>query len=156
MNSPTLTDFTAIIPTRNRSAMVAEMLQYLRNELAWECPIIVIDQSDDQGHGLKTALKRSEVQGVTVVVQSERGTNVGRNAGARLATTEWLLFLDDDWRPKANYLHTLSSYLQINPWIDAVHCAQESRGEWLRYSADPQGWRSQQFQGDAQRNVSER
>jgi len=132
--------FTVIIPTRNRAEMVAELVEYLQVQLGWECPIILIDQSDDEGAALGLALQKARSQNVVHRPQRERGTSAARNEGARLARSSWLIFLDDDVRPVTHYLSDLAAFIQENPWVDAVQGAVEY--DWEQYSEDRQKWES--------------
>jgi GT2 family glycosyltransferase len=132
--------FTVVIPTRNRPLGVTAMLRYLRMDLRWSCPVVVVDQSDDGGAALARALEVEGVAEVVLVRQRERGTGVARNAGARLAATEWLLLLDDDVRPALGYLESIAAYIDANPWLDAVQPGLEQRTAWEEYTRDPAGW----------------
>jgi GT2 family glycosyltransferase len=133
-------DFAVIIPTRNRAALAFELVQYLRQTLRWDCPIIVIDQSDDRGAELAACLKRSELGGVTHQYQERIGTSCARNAGVQLAGADWFIFLDDDIRPASSYLKELKSFLAENHWLDAVQGSTEPRSSWLRYHENESGW----------------
>ena len=37
--------FTVVVPTRNRPRAALELARYLRLELGWRCPIVIVDQS---------------------------------------------------------------------------------------------------------------
>lgn len=134
--------FTVIIPTRNRATLVLDLLRYLRGELGWDCPLILVDQSDDQGAALAAGLTAAGWADVRHVPQDRRGTGVGRNTGAQLATTAWLVFLDDDVWPEAGYLAALAAFIAANPWLDGVHGSLETRAAWAHYRYDPVVWRA--------------
>jgi GT2 family glycosyltransferase len=135
-----MNDFTVIIPTRDRPACVLALLQYLRQDLGWTCPVIVVDQSDDRGAALAAQLSTGELGTVRHQPQEERGTGVARNAGARLATTDWLLLLDDDVRPARGYLEALCRFIARNPWLDAVQPGLKQPDAWEAYRQDPERW----------------
>ncbi|HEV8722669.1 MAG TPA: glycosyltransferase [Candidatus Binatia bacterium] len=137
--------FTVIIPTRNRDRSALELLFYLRRSLEWGCPIVVVDQSDDRGKELANQIKDSQLNGILHFVHNQRGTSAGRNQGARLAATDWLLFLDDDVRPAAGYLESVTNYLKQNPWIDAVQPGLEQQVAWQQYRKDPKSWNRQRL-----------
>ena len=132
--------FTVVIPTRNRPLGVMAMLRYLRVDLGWTCPVVVVDQSDDGGTALARALQDGDVAGVQHLRQRERGTGVARNAGARLVRTAWLLLLDDDVRPARGYLEAIGAHIDANPWLDAVQPGLEQRAPWEEYQRDPAAW----------------
>lgn len=135
--------FTVIIPTRNRASLAFGLVSYLRCSLRWTCPIIVVDQSDDRGAALSRAIEQANLSEVSHVIHDKRGTSVGRNCGARLARSEWFIFLDDDVRPAADYLVQVEKYLTGHPWIDAVQLALEYGTSWESYRSNPARWKSQ-------------
>ncbi|MBZ5605511.1 MAG: glycosyltransferase [Acidobacteriia bacterium] len=128
---------TVIVPSRNRPASVLALLAYLREELGWECRVVVVDQSDDRGARLSAHLAEA---GATHLVDDARGAGAARNKGASTCATEWILFLDDDVRPSREYWRSLSDFVRRNPWADAVQGRTEQREAWRKYSADPQSW----------------
>lgn len=131
---------TVIIPTRNRAVLVLDLLRYLRIELGWTCPLIVVDQSDDHGTALATSLATYGWAAIRHVPQDRRGTGSGRNTGAQLAETAWLVFLDDDVWPVAGYLAALTAFIVANPWLDGVHGSLETPASWQSYRHDPVAW----------------
>jgi GT2 family glycosyltransferase len=132
--------FTVVIPTRNRPAAAFELLRYLREELGWACPVVIVDQSDDGGEALASLLRDGRLAGVRHRPQKERGTGFARNAGASVAQTAWLILLDDDVWPTRDYLETLARYIAENPWLDAVQPGLKQRDEWDAYRQDPERW----------------
>jgi GT2 family glycosyltransferase len=132
--------FTVVVPTRNRPRTALELARYLRLELGWRCPIVLVDQSDDDGRELAAALRDAALDAVTHLPSRARGTGAARNAGVRAAGSEWLLFLDDDVRPAHGYLETLERYIDEHPWLDAVQPGLEQRAAWGAYQRDPEAW----------------
>ena len=132
--------FTVVVPTRNRPRAALELARYLRLELGWRCPVIIVDQSDDGGRELATRLREAALPGVTQLPDQRRGTGAARNAGVRAADTPWLLFLDDDVRPARGYLETVERYIDEHPWLDAVQPGLEQRAAWDAYHRDPDAW----------------
>ena len=131
-------DFTVIVPTRNRSEMAVDLVRYLRSELGWDEPVIVVDQSDDGGAALARLLSAEDLNNVKHCVQEQRGTSVARNEGAVTARSSWLIFLDDDVRPAEEYLDHLRAFVEENSWVDAVQGAVEYG--WEEYRQDPALW----------------
>jgi GT2 family glycosyltransferase len=125
--------FTIIIPTRDRPLIAFELLFHLRTELGWRCPIVVADQSSDQGRHLRNLLEASPLRDVRHFHDASRGTGAARNNGVRLAETPWLLFLDDDVRPAQQYWSALADFVEKNGWADAVQGATEQRDAWQEY-----------------------
>lgn len=125
---------SVIIPTLNRPAMVCQLITHLRRKLCWSCPIIVVDQSDDKGAEL---LERLATDPLPLLVrhmpQNERGTGLARNAGARLADTTWLLFLDDDVFPARGFDKRLNEAIVMHPWVDGFALGLRSADDWDEY-----------------------
>jgi len=133
-------EFTVILPTRNRAAVAAELVRYLRSSLSWRCPIVLVDQSEDGGRQLAALLPSEPPDHLLHVIQEGLGTCRARNEGARRALTPWLLFLDDDVRPAAEYLPELERFLDGHPWLDAVAGAIGYAQDWESYLRDPSAW----------------
>lgn len=140
--------FTVVIPTRNRSDLVYELIKYLRVDLKWCCTIVVVDQSDDDGSGLSHLLDEHPLKSVLHIIDERRGTSRGRNLGALKTETEWLLFLDDDVRPEHNYLKNMHDYIQENNWVDVVHLGLEQADEWEVYCKNTDVWCARKYKKD--------
>jgi GT2 family glycosyltransferase len=118
--------------------MAFELVEYLRTKLAWTCPIVLIDQSDDEGAELARLLRESCFRDVFQQVQHQRGTSAARNLGAGYVTSSWIIFIDDDVRPADDYLDNLHAFLEANPWVDAVQGKVEY--DWDEYNGDRIRW----------------
>lgn len=94
---------SVVIPTWNRRRELAAAIEsVLAQTLPVDEMIIVDDGStDDTWDSLKAMPQRIGRIGVRVVRQQNAGVSAARNAGIRLASGEFLAFLDDDdvWRP---------------------------------------------------------
>jgi cellulose synthase/poly-beta-1,6-N-acetylglucosamine synthase-like glycosyltransferase len=121
--------------------------------LAWNCPIILVDQSDDEGAGIARLLSRCGFENVVHRVQKRRGTSAARNEGARWASTSWIIFIDDDVRPVEDYWNSLYSFISENPWVDAVQGAVEY--DWTQYCTDRNSWEYKRKQLSGSRAISE-
>ncbi|MEN1680264.1 MAG: glycosyltransferase family A protein [Planctomycetota bacterium] len=90
--------FTVIIPTYNRSGMLAETLQSVFDQEFTDYEILIVDDgsTDDTLESLAKLGDR-----VRVLQQQHKGCAAARNLGAREARGEYLAFLDDDdfWLP---------------------------------------------------------
>ena len=90
---------SVIIPTFNRSRLVAEAVASALAQEAVALEVIVVDDgSEDDTPTVLTSL------GVAVrpVFQAHAGVSAARNTGIRMARGEWLAFLDSDdlWLPQ--------------------------------------------------------
>lgn len=89
---------SVIIPTYNRRELVREAVASALAQREVDAEVIVIDDGSTDGTAaaLETFGRRIRRR-----QQRARGVSAARNAGARLATGEWLAFLDSDdlWHP---------------------------------------------------------
>ena len=99
-------DLTAILP------LLVDQAHLTGNE----CHILVVD-NDAQGDGAAAARLIDEGNGlITAVVEPRPGIAAARNRALDAATTDLLVFIDDDERPSAQWLsHLLSVQSQFDP-----------------------------------------
>lgn len=87
--------FSVVIPTYNRLPLLQETLESVRAQTFTDFEIIVVD--DGSTDGTSEYLRRHAGQ-LRVIEQTQQGPGAARNAGAQVATGEYLAFLDsDDW-----------------------------------------------------------
>lgn len=107
---------TLIIPTYQRPQELAACLARVAPQAAAAgVEIIICDDSRDDA---TLSMLNERFPGVRHLAGPRRGPAANRNAGARAAQGEWLIFLDDDCEPVE---HFLSAYLTAI----AGHSAQE-------------------------------
>lgn len=90
---------SVVVPTRNRSALLALTLRSVLQQKV-ELEVIVVDEaSTDDTLAALVALRDSRVR--VIHHDIPRGVSVARNRGAAEAHGEWLAFIDDDdlWAP---------------------------------------------------------
>lgn len=138
---------TVIIPTFNRGDLAGKLTNYLRAELRWQMPIIINDQSDDEGAALGAFLRARPHLGNVMhkIDRGAKGTSSARNSGAREARSEWLIFLDDDVTPVPGYMQALAEFIEENPWVDAVHGRAGKEDAWEEYRRDPELWMERNY-----------
>src|SRR4029453_7953121 len=93
-------DVSVVVPTRNRSALLARTLQSVLRQQDVEFEVIVVDEaSTDETPAVLSALGNQRVR--VIRHDSPRGLSAARNNGAAGASGEWLAFIDDDdlWAP---------------------------------------------------------
>jgi glycosyltransferase involved in cell wall biosynthesis len=91
---------TVVIPCFNHGRFVAEAVRSCLAQKDADVHVVVVDDgsSDGTSPALCDACIRLDPQRVRVIRQENRGLPAARNTGARLASTEFLTFLDaDDW-----------------------------------------------------------
>ena len=96
---------SCIIPTLGRGSVVCETVRMLLAQTQPAHEIILVDQTADHPALQKQTLAEWARQGVVIWHrQNEPNSSKARNAGARIATGDVLLFLDDDIRIGAEFL----------------------------------------------------
>jgi len=94
---------TLIIPTCQRPKELASCLSSVLGQVpaAREIEVLVCD--DGRGEECRSLLD-ANFPGVRRIEGPHRGPAANRNTGARAASGEWLIFLDDDCEPRAGFL----------------------------------------------------
>ncbi len=111
MPLPTL---SVVIPTLNEAARIGDLLGALQGQTLAAQIIVADGQSDDE-----TARLVGEFADVELL-SCERGVSKQRNAGARAATGELLIFLDADDVPPPQFLRNVAAAYRRLPF--AVAC----------------------------------
>lgn len=101
-----------IIPTRNRPADLRRCLSILSAQLPADGTVDILVCDDSDGNDTATLL-REEFPKVQRHLGPRTGPGANRNVGAKAATAEWLIFLDDDCLPHdclvASYLDAIKA-----------------------------------------------
>jgi glycosyltransferase involved in cell wall biosynthesis len=93
---------TAVIPTRNRVAMLAQALAGVLGQQDVPFEVVVVDEGSTDGTAAFLARLAAADGRVRVVAHAEpRGLPAARNAGVQVAEGRWVAFCDDDdlWAP---------------------------------------------------------
>ena len=90
---------SVIIPSKNRSAYLADLLQDLNAQTLPPAEVIVVDQSDEPYQNLDCVH----------IIDKGTGPCRARNLGLAQCKGEFLVFLDDDIRIDPDFLQTLCS-----------------------------------------------
>jgi GT2 family glycosyltransferase len=112
--------FSLVVPTCDRPAALAELLERLRPERLSAPPdsyeLIV---SDDGVTGAAAEIVRTRFPGVRFYTGPRRGPAANRNYGASRAAGTWLVFVDDDCQPAAGWLRAIAAEVAGRP-LDVV------------------------------------
>lgn len=111
-----------IIPAYNAAKTIADTLNSLLAQTSahWEA-VVVNDGSSDATAAIVSDFAARDAR-FRLYTQPNAGEAGARNVGIGLARYDWLLFLDaDDWIAP-HYLERMTTELQTNPHLDAVHC----------------------------------
>ena len=93
-------DVSVVIPTRNRSALLALTVRSVLRQRDVRLEVIVVDEASNDGTAAMLAgLADERIR--TIRHSTPLGVATARNRGAGAARGEWLAFLDDDdlWAP---------------------------------------------------------
>jgi glycosyltransferase involved in cell wall biosynthesis len=102
---------TVIIPTYNGAKKIAVLLNaLLKQTLRPANVIVVIDGSTDNTLEIVKEFQ-SQISGLSVILQHNRGRSFARNEGARSTQNELLIFFDDDVEPES---HCIERHLNFH------------------------------------------
>jgi GT2 family glycosyltransferase len=102
--------FTVVVPTRDRPHQLAGCLAALDAlDYAGDYEIVVVDD------GSREPVRLPREGRARAVRLAGRGPAAARNAGAAEARGRWLAFLDDDCRPRPDWLAALHARLEAEP-----------------------------------------
>ena len=107
---------TLIIPTFNRQEITLETLDYLNNQTVQDFEVIVVDQTNSNFTDLDNYSFENEITNYKYININKIGLPNARNVGADHATSEILIYIDDDCIPDPNLV---SSYLAIFKNLDS-------------------------------------
>jgi glycosyltransferase involved in cell wall biosynthesis len=128
--------FSVIIPNYNNGATLGRAIESVLAQTYPAHEIIVIDDgSADDSRAVATSFGDK----VRYVYQDNAGVSAARNAGARVATGEWLAFLDadDTFLPERLALH--ADWIARGPGLDFLLADQDFRqpdGSFMHRSID--------------------
>jgi GT2 family glycosyltransferase len=105
-----------VIPTCNRNDFLSNCLDLIFSENPTVSNIYEVIVTDDSQDNIARELLQELYPFAKWVEGPKRGPAANRNNGAKMATGEWLIFLDDDCLPQKNWL---SSY------IDAIKASKD-------------------------------
>lgn len=97
---PASATVSVVVPFRDRPELLRACLRGLRATTGAEVEIVLVDNGS-RDEGLMRSLRRMERRCRAVVVRRDEAFNFSRlcNAGAKVATGEYLLFLNNDVEP---------------------------------------------------------
>jgi glycosyltransferase involved in cell wall biosynthesis len=151
VTTPRPPTFSVIIPTHNRAATVARALRSVAAQTFDDYQVIVVDDgSTDASAAFLATLRHPRFR----VLRNEhsQGVSAARNRGARAATGEWIVFLDDDDAMRPEALALLQRRITTDPQLDflwgsrvtheidsAGRVIAEREDDWRRVAARVQG-----------------
>lgn len=133
---------SVVIPLYNKADFIAKAVDSVLAQAETDWELIVVD--DGSSDGGPEIVERYPDQRIKLVRQRNAGVSAARNEGARLASSDWVAFLDADdyWAPA----HLSGLRTAQRAWPEAVACASAyyvvgAKGECraIRLPADQQG-----------------
>jgi glycosyltransferase involved in cell wall biosynthesis len=121
---------TIVIPCYNHGGFVAAATRSALEQPGADTRVVIVDDGSDDGT-TPAACDRSRDGRVRVIHQENRGLSAARNAGARGAETDYLVFLDADDRLEPAFCSTLSAALRSAP-PEASHSYCQERITGIR------------------------
>jgi glycosyltransferase involved in cell wall biosynthesis len=103
---------TVVVPSRDRSELLAGCLDALRHELLPDDELVVVDSASRDAQAVRITAERFQAR----LVRCERpGASLARNLGWRSASHEAVAFVDDDVRVAAGWRKAVADILRANP-----------------------------------------
>jgi glycosyltransferase involved in cell wall biosynthesis len=125
-------DVSVIVPTFNRSASVGALLDDLSAQqaadLTWEA-LIVDNGSSDDTRAVVEGKVRTDSR-FRYILESRPGASHARNAGIAAASAPILAFIDDDVRPRRDWIAAIAAAFTAHPEVDCIGGRVEPR--WPR------------------------
>jgi len=119
-----------VIPTRNREERLLRLLGSLAVSANLINEVVVVDSGDVP---LDVTTLRAAVNLPLKYHHMEAGVCLQRNAGVRLASSEWIMLCDDDIEVPPSYLPCLGDALRQDSGVGAISglVLQQEAGEWV-------------------------
>ncbi len=133
-------EVSVIIPAYGRPLYLRELLSSILAEGTASLEVLVIDDGSPQDIASAIADEFCDAP-VTFVRQANAGVAAARNAGAALATGEFLLFVDDDDLVPAGSIRWRTEFLQSSPQYSAVSGRCDFIRDGLVVETEPVRWR---------------
>lgn len=103
--------FSVVIPTYNRSHIIAKVLDALLAELFLNFEVLIVDDGSTDGTAQFIQSYTNDVRFI-YFFQQNKGVSAARNTGANMAKGKYLLFLDSDDIPSPTILTDFFSVLK--------------------------------------------
>lgn len=94
-------EVTVVLPTYNRAHLLSRVVATVLNQSYRDCHVLLVDDGSTDGTHELAAREFAQESRVTYVRKANGGVASARNLGLRLATGDYIAFLDSDdlWKP---------------------------------------------------------
>src|SRR2546427_1271928 len=133
---------SVVIPTRNRSALVAQAIECIESQTVSADQYVVIVVDNDSSDDTRAVLgkKTGAYSNLKYGIQEKRGAAATRNAGLRMARGELILFIDDDVQAEPDLIRSHLEYQRQNPGASVIGAVTipwgDTREPFHRYLRD--------------------
>ena len=121
-------ELTVIIPCKNEEGYIGNLLEDLNNQIGFtNLPVVVADANSTDG--TRQVVERFQSRDTNLDIKIIEGgpVSVGRNRGARIADSKYLLFIDADVRLYSiETLFNTWQTLNLNPHLRLLTCRLKS------------------------------
>lgn len=124
---------SVVIPCLNEEKFVHKLLDCLGRQTLKPDEVIVADSMSEDGT-LETALRYQKKLPLQVVESAYRSPGAARNAGAKAAHGDYLVFIDADITVPNSFIETINTFLEVNP-VDFASPKYRSDGGHIADSA---------------------
>jgi glycosyltransferase involved in cell wall biosynthesis len=109
-----------VIPTKNRRELLVQTLKSVLTQSLGEWEALVVDDGSSDGTAEYVQKLNEHDKRIRFIVREGEapGANICRNQGARLATYDYLMFLDSDDLLKPDCLRARFEWISRNPNLD--------------------------------------
>jgi glycosyltransferase involved in cell wall biosynthesis len=121
-----IVSISIVIPAFNNQATLGMCLDGLLAQATGDVEIIVVDDGSTD-----TTRAIAESKGVRVLSQSNQGAAAARNAGARQATGEILMFIDGDCVPERNWIQAMLAPFANSEIVGACGMKQTQQSSFM-------------------------
>ncbi len=115
-----MNSISVVIPLYNKEDTICECLDSILSQHYEKLEIIVINDGSTD-NSLMT-IQQYENPIIKVFTQNNQGISAARNAGVRVSTNEWILFLDADDVLLPNSLETFGSLISLDDSYNVFCC----------------------------------
>ncbi|MBX9928895.1 MAG: glycosyltransferase [Gemmatimonadaceae bacterium] len=132
---------SVVIPTYERPETLQACLDALGREPFARDGVVEVIVTDDSRSERTKLLIANAYPWVRWRAGPRRGPAANRNAGARAARGAWVLFVDDDCVPVADFLSTWVAAIgpEVEMYEGAIHCADGVRSPMMWSPINPTG-----------------
>ncbi|OOF59026.1 glycosyltransferase family 2 protein [Rodentibacter myodis] len=132
--------FSVIVPSYNRKEEIPALLESLAQQTLHSFEVVIVDDCSKE----PVVVNQKYPFDVRVIRnESNQGAAESRNIGARMATGEWLLFLDDDDRFAHQKCERLAEIIETHSNINFIYhpakCEMVNEGfSYITHPIEPQ------------------